>query len=183
MFLAFRYNLGPLALGASPLEAQKSAHDHSHHRKWIHPHLLAHACTRSGPCQALRFGSEPVSRYSRAQCTSSLLPIMSRTSPAASRNDPDGMGYALFSRSMATRVTPVFVADLTFEHLVDDFLDLFVPDKISIPELYQVRLLVEPEVTRKACTDPSSRHCSPAILTQQLPCRNLPSSSARPSYR
>ncbi len=43
-----------------------------------------------------------------------------------------------------------FVTDLSFEHLVDAFLDLFMADKISIPELYQVRLLVEPEVARLA---------------------------------
>ena len=43
-----------------------------------------------------------------------------------------------------------FVTDLTFEHLVNAFLDLFMADKISIPELYQVRLLVEPEVARLA---------------------------------
>jgi len=43
-----------------------------------------------------------------------------------------------------------FVTDLSFEHLVNAFLDLFMADKISIPELYQVRLLVEPEVARLA---------------------------------
>jgi len=43
-----------------------------------------------------------------------------------------------------------FVTDLTFEHLVNAFLDLFMADKLSIPELYQVRLLVEPEVARLA---------------------------------
>jgi GntR family transcriptional regulator, transcriptional repressor for pyruvate dehydrogenase complex len=43
-----------------------------------------------------------------------------------------------------------YVTDLTFEHLVSAFLDLFTADKISIPELYQVRVLVEPEVARLA---------------------------------
>jgi GntR family transcriptional regulator, transcriptional repressor for pyruvate dehydrogenase complex len=43
-----------------------------------------------------------------------------------------------------------FVTDLSFEHLGDAFLDLFLADKISIPELVQVRLLVEPEVARLA---------------------------------
>jgi GntR family transcriptional repressor for pyruvate dehydrogenase complex len=43
-----------------------------------------------------------------------------------------------------------FVTDLTFEHLVNAFLDLFMAGKLSIPELYQVRLLVEPEVARLA---------------------------------
>ena len=43
-----------------------------------------------------------------------------------------------------------FVTDLTFEHLVSAFVDLFLAEKISAPELYQVRLLVEPEVARLA---------------------------------
>lgn len=43
-----------------------------------------------------------------------------------------------------------YVTDLTFEYLVNAFLDLFLADKISIPELHQVRLLIEPEVARLA---------------------------------
>ena len=43
-----------------------------------------------------------------------------------------------------------YVTDLTFEHLANAFLDLFLANKISIPELYQVRLLIEPEVARLA---------------------------------
>jgi DNA-binding FadR family transcriptional regulator len=43
-----------------------------------------------------------------------------------------------------------FVKDLNFEHLGNAFLDLFMAEKISIPELHQVRYLVEPEVARMA---------------------------------
>jgi GntR family transcriptional regulator, transcriptional repressor for pyruvate dehydrogenase complex len=43
-----------------------------------------------------------------------------------------------------------YVTDLTFKRLIDAFLDLYMAEKISIPELYQVRLLVEPEVARLA---------------------------------
>jgi GntR family transcriptional repressor for pyruvate dehydrogenase complex len=43
-----------------------------------------------------------------------------------------------------------FVTELTFQQLGNAFLDLFLAGKISIPELYQVRLLVEPEVARLA---------------------------------
>jgi GntR family transcriptional regulator, transcriptional repressor for pyruvate dehydrogenase complex len=43
-----------------------------------------------------------------------------------------------------------FVTDLTFEYLSDAFLDLFLSDKISIPELHNVRLLIEPEIARLA---------------------------------
>lgn len=43
-----------------------------------------------------------------------------------------------------------FITDLTFEHLGDAFLDLFLANKVSIPEMLQVRLLIEPEVARLA---------------------------------
>ncbi len=43
-----------------------------------------------------------------------------------------------------------FVTDLTFEHLGNAFLDLFLADKVSIPEMLHVRLLIEPEVARLA---------------------------------
>ncbi len=43
-----------------------------------------------------------------------------------------------------------YVTDLSFEYLVNAFLDLFLADKISISELYQVRLLIDPEVARLA---------------------------------
>ncbi|MGZ3578533.1 MAG: FadR/GntR family transcriptional regulator [Syntrophales bacterium] len=45
-----------------------------------------------------------------------------------------------------------YVTDLTFEYLVSAFLDLFGADKISIPELRQVRLIIEPEVAQLAAT-------------------------------
>jgi DNA-binding FadR family transcriptional regulator len=43
-----------------------------------------------------------------------------------------------------------FVTDLTFEQLDSACLDLFLANKISIHELHQVRILIEPEVTRLA---------------------------------
>lgn len=45
-----------------------------------------------------------------------------------------------------------FVTDLSFAQLTNSFLDLFLAEKISIPELYHVRRLVEPEVARLAAT-------------------------------
>ena len=45
-----------------------------------------------------------------------------------------------------------FVTDLTFQHLANAFVDLFRSEKISVPEMYQVRLLIEPEVARLAAT-------------------------------
>jgi len=43
-----------------------------------------------------------------------------------------------------------YVTELTFRHISNAFLDVFLADKISIPELYHVRLLVEPEIARLA---------------------------------
>jgi GntR family transcriptional repressor for pyruvate dehydrogenase complex len=39
-----------------------------------------------------------------------------------------------------------FVTDLSFDHVGNAFLDLFLSNKVSIPELANVRLFVEPEV-------------------------------------
>ena len=43
-----------------------------------------------------------------------------------------------------------FVTDLNFQQLMNAFLDLFLADKISIPELHEVRRLIEPEIARLA---------------------------------
>ena len=43
-----------------------------------------------------------------------------------------------------------FVTDLSFDRLIDAFLDLFKAGKISIPDMNHVRILVEPEVARLA---------------------------------
>ena len=43
-----------------------------------------------------------------------------------------------------------FVTDLSFDHVGNAFLDLFLSNKVSIPELANVRLFVEPEVARLA---------------------------------
>ena len=43
-----------------------------------------------------------------------------------------------------------FVTDLSFEQLAGACLDLFLANKISIHELHQVRILLEPEVARLA---------------------------------
>ena len=43
-----------------------------------------------------------------------------------------------------------YVTELKFEQVANSCLDLFLADKISIPELHQVRILIEPEVARQA---------------------------------
>jgi len=43
-----------------------------------------------------------------------------------------------------------YATDLTFEHLANACVDLFLANKISIHELHHVRILIEPEVARLA---------------------------------
>jgi DNA-binding FadR family transcriptional regulator len=43
-----------------------------------------------------------------------------------------------------------YVTELKFEQVANSCLDLFLANKISIPELHQVRILIEPEVARQA---------------------------------
>lgn len=69
-----------------------------------------------------------------------------------------------------------FVTDLTFEHLGNAFLDLFLAEKISIPEMLQVRLLIEPEVARLATLNinPSyTQRLKEALELEELPPTSL----------
>jgi GntR family transcriptional regulator, transcriptional repressor for pyruvate dehydrogenase complex len=68
-----------------------------------------------------------------------------------------------------------FVTDLTFEHLSNAFVDLFLAEKISVPELIEVRLLVEPEIARMAATRIRRKHAR--ILKEALEIEELPASS------
>jgi GntR family transcriptional repressor for pyruvate dehydrogenase complex len=43
-----------------------------------------------------------------------------------------------------------FITDLSFDHVGNAFLDLFLSNKVSIPELANVRYFIEPEVARLA---------------------------------
>ncbi len=43
-----------------------------------------------------------------------------------------------------------FVTDLSFDHVSNAFLDLFLANKVLIPELANVRLFIEPEIARLA---------------------------------
>ncbi len=70
-----------------------------------------------------------------------------------------------------------YVIELTFEYLVNAFLDLFLADKISIPELHQVRLLIEPEVARLATlniTPQYAQRLKEALEIEELPISTLP---------
>ncbi len=69
-----------------------------------------------------------------------------------------------------------FVTDLTFEHLSNAFIDLFRAEKISIPELVQVRLLVEPEIVKQAALNIDQNYAlrlKKALEAEELPVRNI----------
>lgn len=69
-----------------------------------------------------------------------------------------------------------FVTDLTFEHLGDAFLDLFLANKVSIPEMLQVRLLIEPEVARLATLNINPKYAErikEALEIEELPSTTL----------
>jgi GntR family transcriptional regulator, transcriptional repressor for pyruvate dehydrogenase complex len=69
-----------------------------------------------------------------------------------------------------------YVTDLTFERLVDAFLDLFLTDKFSVPELYRVRLHIEPEVARLAALNVTPQYAErlkDALEAEQLPVTSL----------
>jgi DNA-binding FadR family transcriptional regulator len=69
-----------------------------------------------------------------------------------------------------------YVTDLTFEYLTDAFLDLFLSDKIGIPELYQVRLFLEPEIARLAAlaiTPGYAQRLKEALQNEELPATSL----------
>ncbi len=69
-----------------------------------------------------------------------------------------------------------FIIELSFENLAHSFLDLFLADKISIPELCDVRLLIEPEVARLAAiniTDEYRKRLNDILELEETPVKSL----------
>jgi DNA-binding FadR family transcriptional regulator len=69
-----------------------------------------------------------------------------------------------------------YVIDLTFEQLINAFLDLFLAEKISVPELHQVRLLIEPQVAQLAAsriTPEYAQRLKHALEVEELPVSSL----------
>jgi GntR family transcriptional repressor for pyruvate dehydrogenase complex len=65
-----------------------------------------------------------------------------------------------------------YITDLSFQQLVNAFLDLFVAERISIPELHEVRLLVEPEVAKRAAkrvTKEYAKRLQDALNQEKVP--------------
>ncbi len=69
-----------------------------------------------------------------------------------------------------------FVTELTFEHLSNAFVDLFMAEKISIPELVQMRVFLEPEIARLAALHKdkeSAARLKDALEQEALPIRSF----------
>jgi GntR family transcriptional repressor for pyruvate dehydrogenase complex len=60
-----------------------------------------------------------------------------------------------------------FVTDLSFDHVGNAFLDLFLANKVSIPELANVRLYIEPEVARLAALNATKEDKKRLIEAQE----------------
>jgi GntR family transcriptional regulator, transcriptional repressor for pyruvate dehydrogenase complex len=69
-----------------------------------------------------------------------------------------------------------YVTDLSFEFLANAFVDLFFAEKISIPELHRVRLIIEPEIARLAAvaiTPEFTQRLMKALETEEVPASSL----------
>ncbi len=69
-----------------------------------------------------------------------------------------------------------YITDLNFENLAKTFLDLFMANKISIPEMHQLRILVEPEVARLAAsrvTPEFAQQLKDSLEAEELPISSL----------
>lgn len=72
-----------------------------------------------------------------------------------------------------------FVTDLTFDHVGNAFLDLFLTSKVSIPELADVRYYVEPEVARLAALNASEEDKKRLIEAQEAEFFTVTTTTAR----
>lgn len=69
-----------------------------------------------------------------------------------------------------------YVIELSFENLTSAFIDLFLAEKISIPEMFHVRVLIEPEVARLAAmriTPESKKKLEEILQKEELPVSSL----------
>ncbi len=69
-----------------------------------------------------------------------------------------------------------YIIDLSFQQLINAFLDLFISGKISMPELHHVRRLIEPDVARLAATRVTPEYTQ--MLKEALEAEKLPTTSA-----
>jgi len=72
-----------------------------------------------------------------------------------------------------------FVTDLSFDHVGNAFLDLFLANKVSIPELANVRLYVEPEIARLAALNATKENKNRLMEAQQEEFLSVVTTAAR----
>ena len=60
-----------------------------------------------------------------------------------------------------------FVTDLSFDHISSAFLDLFMANKVSIPEMAKVRYHIEPEIARLAAARITEQGAELLTLAQE----------------
>jgi GntR family transcriptional repressor for pyruvate dehydrogenase complex len=72
-----------------------------------------------------------------------------------------------------------FVTDLSFDHVGDAFLDVFLANKIAIPELAHVRYYIEPEVARLAALNANEADKNRLADAQEAELIEVGSTSAR----
>ena len=72
-----------------------------------------------------------------------------------------------------------FVTDLSFDHVGNAFLDLFLANKVSIPELANVRYYVEPEVARLAALNATKEDKKRLVEAQEAEFLPVTTTSAR----
>jgi GntR family transcriptional repressor for pyruvate dehydrogenase complex len=72
-----------------------------------------------------------------------------------------------------------FVTDLSFDHVGNAFLDLFLANKVSIPELANVRLYIEPEVARLAALNANEEDKKRLLEAQEQEFFSVTTTTAR----
>ena len=72
-----------------------------------------------------------------------------------------------------------FVTDLSFDHVGTAFLDLFLANKVSIPELANVRLYIEPEVARLAALNAGQEDKKRLLEAQEVEFLSVSTTTAR----
>lgn len=72
-----------------------------------------------------------------------------------------------------------FVTDLSFNHIGNAFLDLFLANKVSIPELAHVRYYIEPEVARLAAANAHKDDIKRLVEAQEAEFLSVTTTSAR----
>ena len=72
-----------------------------------------------------------------------------------------------------------FVTDLSFDHVSNAFLDLFLANKVLIPELANVRLFIEPEIARLAALNGTEEDLKRLIEAQEEEFLSVSTTAAR----